>query len=97
VSLGAASVLAHAGDARYRILGGEALIVQQRSAQVMGLDPVGTRLFALLDGWRSLAALIELLDREYEVPREVLERDVLAFAAELVAAGVAEVRNDGAP
>jgi hypothetical protein len=97
VSLGTESVLAHTGDSRYRILDGEALIVQLHSAQVMGLDPVGTRLFALLDGRRSLAALIELLHREYEVPREVLERDVMAFAAELVGAGVAETRDAGEP
>ena len=43
------------------------------------LDPIGTRIWALLEAERSVDEVCEVLLREYDVTSEVCRRDVLAF------------------
>ena len=85
------SVLARASDVRYRIVAGEAVVVRQSAAKVLGLNEVGSRLFDLLDGRTSIAELVDRMVEEYEVERELLEADALRFLAELVDAGLVEL------
>lgn len=84
-----------ASDVRYRILDGEAVVVRQRAAEVLGLDAAGSRILDLLDGERPLAAVAATLAEEYEGDRETIAREVEAFVAELVAAGVVEPVEEG--
>ena len=83
-------VLRRCPDVRYRTLDGEAVVVRQRAGEVLVLNEVGARLLDLADGATPLAAVVETLLGEYEVPREVLERDLADFARELTAAGLLE-------
>jgi hypothetical protein len=85
-----ASVLKRRADVRYRVIDDEGVVVRQLAAEVMVLNEVATRLLALADGKAPVAAWIDVLAAEYEVERAALERDVLAFAAELVGEGVLE-------
>jgi hypothetical protein len=77
-------------DVRFRLVAGEAVILRQEAAEVMGLNAVGSRLLALVDGSRSLSAMVDVLESEFDAPRERLESDALGFARELVEAGVLE-------
>lgn len=79
-----------AADVRFRILDGEAVVVRQRAAEVLGLDAAASRILELLDGERSLEAVIAALTAEYEGEPEAIAREVEAFVEELVAAGIVE-------
>lgn len=85
-----ASVLRRRGDVRYRVLDGEAVVLRQQAGEVLVLNEVASRVLDLADGETPIAGWVEALVAEYEVEREVLERDLLACAGELAAAEVLE-------
>lgn len=84
------SVLRLRSDVRYRMIEGEALVLRQEAAEVLGLNPVGSRVFELIDGRRSVAELLATLEGEYDVDRAELEHDVLGFLGELLHDAVLE-------
>ena len=86
--MNADSVLRPAPDVRFRIVDREAVVVRQRSAEVLVMSEVAARILALADGIRPVREWLEVLATEYEVDRGTLEQDVLRFAAELVDEGI---------
>jgi len=84
------AVLRPAPDVRFRIVDGEAVVVRQKSSEVLVMSEVAARILALADGNRPIAAWVEALAAEYEVDRGTLEQDVLRFAAELAGEGILE-------
>jgi hypothetical protein len=84
------TVLKRHASVRFRILEGEAVVLHQRSAEIMVFDDVATRILALVDGKAPVAHWVEVLGREYDVPPDILERDLLDFAEELVREGLLE-------
>ncbi len=96
------SVWATRGDVRYRLVGTEAVVVQQRQAEVMVLNEVGARILDLLAAKPTVTGLLDTLATEFDIDRKQLERDVCAFLEELSEAGIieetrpqAEKMNDG--
>ena len=85
------SVLRPAPDVRFRIVDGEAVVVRQKSSEVLVMSEVAARILALADGIRPIGAWLDLLADEFEVDRSSLERDVLRFAAELAGEGILEI------
>lgn len=84
------SVLRLAGDVRFRAVPPETVVVRQSVPEVLVLSEVAGAILERLDARRPLWEVVEDLAPLYATDRATLERDVLAFAAELVAAGVAE-------
>lgn len=66
-----------------RTIGTEAVILDLESGTYFGLDPVGARMWQLMEEGKSLSEMCGLMLDEYEVSRDVLERDALALAREL--------------
>ena len=91
------TVLRRHPGVRFRVLNDEAVVLHQGSAEVMVLDSVATRILSLADGVSPISRWAEVLLREYEVPPEVLERDILDFAAELEREGLLEQVPPGQP
>lgn len=89
--IGVASVLHRRADVRFRVIDTEGVVVRQGAGEVLVLNDLGTRILALADGLTPVAGWIDTLLGEFEVDPMVLERDVLAFAAELVEQGLLEV------
>lgn len=85
------TVLRPAPDVRFRIVDGEAVVVRQKSSEVLVMSEVAARLLTLADGIRPIGAWVEALAAEYEVDRGTLEQDVLRFAADLASEGILEV------
>ncbi len=83
-------VLTRRADVRFRVIEDEGVVVRQAAAEVLVLNAVATRMLALADGRATVGGWIESLLEEFEVERGVLERDVLAFAGELVEQGLLE-------
>ena len=57
----------------------EAVLVLPDRGQVKVVNPVGARIWELVDGRRSVAAIAEAICAEYQVERDQAEADVLEF------------------
>ncbi len=68
-----------------RVLGEETIFLARKGDVIHSLDAVGSFIWQTMDGSRTLAEIIDLICTEYEVPREVAEADLLAFADEMLA------------
>jgi len=86
----AATLLKPSGAIRYRIIDGEAIVVQQADARVLNLNVLGSRILAALDGRTSVGDLVARLAGDYEVDPAVFLADVLRYLEELSAAHVIE-------
>ena len=70
-------------DAVFRELGGEAVLLQLASGMYFGLDPVGTRLWQLLEQHGTLRMTVDAAARKFDTAADVLERDLVELVAEL--------------
>jgi PqqD family protein of HPr-rel-A system len=71
---------------------GELVMLDPRTGQYFALDAVGLRVWELLEQPRSVAALCEALQGEFDVSPEACRRDVLAFLGQLQKAELLDVR-----
>lgn len=70
-------------DAVFRELDGEAVILHLEAGVYFGLDPIGTRLWQLMDTEGSLRRVVDAALLELDVDRATLERDLLELVAQL--------------
>ncbi len=75
----------------WRVVEGEAVLVNVRSDEVMHLNPTASFLWSKLDGETTLEEIALDMTEEFEVRREEALADVLEFAARLAEKGVAEL------
>lgn len=76
--------IAVAPDVMFRTVGEETVLLHLKSETYMGLDPVGTRMWALLTESESIESAYEKLLGEYEVDGPQLRRDLEEFIKKLV-------------
>jgi len=74
-----------------RTVGDETVILDLATGTYFGLDPVGARIWALMEEGKTLAEVCERMLDEYEVTREQLEQDTLRLAEELAGQGLIAV------
>jgi hypothetical protein len=77
-----------------RELDGESVLLNLESECYVGLDEVGTRMWAALTTGASVQAAFEELMDEYEVDAERLRGDLTRFIRELVEQGLVTVRAE---
>lgn len=82
------TVLERSQDVLYQEVGGEAVLLDLSSEQYFGLDPVGTRIWNLLDGESALGRIHATLVDEYEADPVRIGEDLLALAQTLAEAGL---------
>jgi hypothetical protein len=75
-------------------LGGEEVILSLKNGIYYGLDPVGTRIWTLLQEPRSVIEVRDALLERYDVEPARCERDLLALLGEMAAEGLIEVRDE---
>lgn len=75
----------------WRILEGEAVIIAPQERELHSLNEVGTEIWRMADGSRTLGQIAQEIERLYTVSQEEALPDVLAFAQALVEKGVAFV------
>ncbi len=75
----------------FQDVGDEAVLLDLASETYFGLNVVGTRVWNLLPDVDSLRAVHAVLCAEFEAPADVIERDLLALAAQLSDAGLATI------
>jgi len=69
----------------------EKVMMSIERGQYYGLDPVGSRVWELIEEPVKVSALIDELLLRYDVDRETCEQDVLAFLEELYEDGLVRV------
>lgn len=75
-------------DVLFCDLGGEAVLLNQKTGKYFGLDAVGTRMWELIRQHGRLEQVyLSLLD-EYDVSEDQLEHDLVCFVEELVDRGI---------
>jgi Coenzyme PQQ synthesis protein D (PqqD) len=79
-------------DAVFRELEGEAVIVHLDSGMYYGLDPVGTRLWQLIDAHGQLHPVFDAALEEFDVEPERLQHDLLQLVSELAGRQLVVVR-----
>lgn len=75
-------------------LGGESVILSLKSGEYFGLDPVGARVWSLIQEQTSVKALRDTILEEYDVEPEVCQRDLLALLKEMADQSLIEVQNE---
>lgn len=91
MTLSPATRLAIEPHVRFRRFEEEGVIIQQTNAEALVVNELGSRLLEIADGTRTLREIVTLLASEYDEAHDVIERDLLGFAQELVDAGVVRV------
>ena len=95
--LSTASIVAASKEQVSCDLHGEAAILNVESGVYYGLDPVGARVWGLIQEPRAVSAVRDALLREYDVAPDRCEQDLLALLADLAASGLIEIREPASP
>ncbi|MCC6129444.1 MAG: PqqD family protein [Acidobacteria bacterium] len=83
-------------DVLFRNLSGEAVLLNLATGNYFGLDPVGTRIWEILETRERLQDVIEAIVQEFDVDEATARRDLFALVSELEAKGLIHVQG-GAP
>ena len=67
-----------------RVIDGEAVFILSEISEINVLNEVGSRIFELADGSRTLNEISQAISDEYEVSSQQAEQDVLEFVQKLV-------------
>jgi hypothetical protein len=90
-SISLSSRVAINGDVLCRDLDGELVLLDLRTGVYFSLDPLGTRVWLLAQGGHSLAEVVRLVVKEYEVTPERFTADLVTFVSALREKGLVEV------
>ena len=74
-------------------LGDESAILNLKNTVYYGLDPVGARVWNLIQQPKSISELRDALVDEYDVEAERCERDLLDLLERMRGEGLIQVRN----
>jgi hypothetical protein len=75
-------------DVIFRDLEGEAVLLDLASGRYFGLNPVGTRIWVLLDAGSTVDAVVAAIAAEFEADPDEVARDVDELLTELIAKGL---------
>jgi len=76
-------------EVAWRLIEGEALIVTPADSVLHTLNEVGTRIWELMDGHRTIREISVVLMGEFDVDAERTERDTVWFIERLARKGLA--------
>lgn len=75
-------------DVVSRVIDGEAVLLDLSSGRYLGLNDVATRVWELVAKGERFEAIRAALLAEFDVPPEILERDLDALFTEMVTRGL---------
>lgn len=78
----------------WRTIAGEGVVLDLNSHMLRGLNPVGTRIWELIDGQRSEDEIGEQIAKEFDVDPARARAEVVAFLNELLKKQLVEVVQD---
>jgi len=87
------STVNHIEDIVASDIDNEKVMMSIEKGQYFGLEPVGSRIWEMIETPVKVSALIDALLVHYDVDRQTCEQDVLIFLQELHAAGIVQVAD----
>lgn len=87
------SVVATSNQVSGDLLEGEAVILSLKDGVYYGLDPVGNRIWQLIQKPTSVKEVRDTLLQEYDVDTDRCTRELLDLLKEMATKGLIEVRN----
>ena len=70
-------------EVAWRVIDGEAVVVNPKAGMVYPFNPVATRFWELADGKHTLSQILQTVKEEFEAPAETIEQDMIAFFEDL--------------
>lgn len=80
--------LTRSDEVLFQEVGGEAVLLDLASEQYFGLNPVGTRIWELIDGSTPLSTIHRTLCDEFDAESVKIETDLLQLVDTLLDAGL---------
>ena len=77
-----------------RVIDGEAVLILSDDSEINVLNEVGSRIFELADGTRTVAEIANMIGGEYDISAEDATTDVVEFLDNLVAENVMEYAEE---
>ncbi|NOX63084.1 MAG: PqqD family protein [Chloroflexi bacterium] len=71
-------------DLAFRLFDGEAVIIDPLVGKIYMLNPVGSRIWELVDGTRTIAEIGETLSGEFEIDVEQATESAFVFCEQLL-------------
>ncbi len=93
INISAESVVSQIEEIVASDIDDEKVMMSVEKGQYYGLDPIGSRVWELIEKPVKVSELIDALLPKYDVDRETCERDVLAFLEELHKDGILQVEG----
>lgn len=82
-------------DVRYRVVGGQAVIIVQGAGEAVVLNEVGTCILELIDQGRSRDEIVAGITGRFEADSDCISEDLDRYLADLEDAGVIELNPTG--
>ena len=67
----------------FRVIDGEAVIVALQKQETIVLNPVGSKIWEMLDGCKDIGAIVQEVAAEFDVSYEAALSDTAAFVEDL--------------
>ena len=93
-TIGPDTVVAQVEEIVSSDLDGETVMMSIKNGKYYGMDPIGSRIWALIKKPSTVSELCDILLTEFNVDRERCERDVLGFLNELAKDNLVKVVNE---
>ncbi len=84
-----------AADVILQVIDREALILKLDDEVAFALNETGARIGQLIAEGHGIDALVDILAREYAIPRSDVEREVMSLVEELLAKGLLVAADSG--
>lgn len=82
----------HSEDLVCRVIDGEAVILTTDGRNIHTLNPVGSAIWELSDGTKSIHEIISLICKRFAVSSKEAKADVLEFEAQLLEKNLLEIK-----
>ena len=73
----------------WRIIDGEAFLVNPKDSLIYPLNSVATRIWELLDGEKTTKEIVDTIQKEFKKDKAIIEKDALSFLEKLLKADLA--------
>ena len=81
-------------DVHYSLLDKEAVLLNLNDGVYHSLNPLGTTIWTLCDGIRSLQDILTSICSQYDVQEEIAKQDLLQLMTRLNQEGLVEFRSE---
>lgn len=88
--------LTQSPKAAFRIINGEAVIVDVSTSMLYSLNSLATLIWEVSDSKTTVKDIVDKIEKEYEVDRDVAEKDCIEFVNDFISKNllIAEENNN---